>query len=69
MPKIKIDEIEYNTEDLSADGVSQLHSLQFLEIQLGKIKQEIIAYQTARHIYLQELKSEIENKKIKPISH
>ena len=69
MPKIKIDEIEYNTEDLSADGVSQLHSLQFLEIQLGKIKQEIIADQTARHIYLQELKSEIENKKIKPISH
>ena len=69
MPKIKIDEIEYNTEDLSAYGVSQLHSLQFLEIQLGKIKQEIIAYQTARYIYLQELKSEIENKKIKPISH
>ena len=67
MPKIKIDEIEYNTEDLSANGVLQLQSLQFVESQLGKTKQEIIAYQTARQAYLYELKLEIDNNNIKPV--
>ena len=46
MPKIKIDEIEYNTEDLSANGILQLRSLQFVESQLDKTKNEIFAYQS-----------------------
>ena len=33
MPKITIDKIEYNTEDLSEAGVAQVASLQFLEVQ------------------------------------
>ena len=41
MPKITIDEIEYNTEDLSDNGKAQLASLQFLEVQLNKIQSEI----------------------------
>jgi hypothetical protein len=31
MPKITVDDIEYNTEDLSDNGKAQLASLQFLE--------------------------------------
>lgn len=67
MPKIKIDDVEYNTEDLSANGILQLQSLQFVENQLVKIKNEIFAYQTARQAYLLELKLEIKNNLIKPI--
>ena len=60
MPKITIDEIEYNTEDLSDNGKAQLASLQFLEVQMKKLKSEIAVYQTARNSYLAALKSELE---------
>ena len=67
MPKIKIDEIEYNTEDLSANGILQLRSLQFVESQLEKTKNEIFAYQSARQVYVNELKIEIKKLKMEPI--
>ena len=60
MPKITVDGIEYNTEDLSDNGKAQLASLQFLEAQITKIKNEIAVYQTAKNAYLQALKVELE---------
>jgi hypothetical protein len=60
MPKIKIDDIEYNTEDLSDNGKAQLASLQFLEVQLAKLQGEIAVYQTAKVAYVNALKSELE---------
>ncbi len=60
MPKITIDDIEYNTEDLSDNGKAQLASLQFLEAQMSRIKSEIAVYQTARNTYLSALKEELE---------
>ena len=59
MPKITIDEIEYNTEDLSDNGKAQLASLQFLEVQMNKIKSEVAVYQTAKNAYISALKSEL----------
>lgn len=60
MPKITIDGVEYNTEDLSDNGKAQLASLQFLEVQMNKIKSEIAVYQTARNSYASALKVELE---------
>ena len=60
MPKITVDGINYNTEDLSDNGKAQLASLQFLEVQMKKIKAEIAVYQTARSAYVNALKSELE---------
>ena len=60
MPKITVDNIEYNTEDLSENGKAQLASLQFLEVQMNKIKSEIAVYETARNSYLVALKDELE---------
>ena len=60
MPKITVDNIEYNSEDLSDNGKAQLASLQFLEAQMSKIKSEIAVYQTARVAYVNALKSEID---------
>ena len=34
MPMFTIDDVEYNTEDLSDNGKAQLASLQFLEMQM-----------------------------------
>lgn len=63
MPKITVDGVEYNTEDLSDNGKAQLASLQFLEVQMQKLKNEIAVYQTARNSYVQALKVELEKTK------
>lgn len=60
MPKLTVDNVEYNTEDLSDNGKAQLASLQFLEVQLSKLRSEIAVYQTAKNAYLQALKVELE---------
>ena len=60
MPKIKVDDIEYNTEELTDNGKAQLASLQFLEVQMNKLKNEISVYKTARNAYVAALKAELE---------
>lgn len=68
MPKITIDEIEYNTEDLTENGRAQLASLQFLEGQMYKLRNEIAVCQTAQRTYLAALKAEIEESGIQPVA-
>lgn len=60
MPKITVDDVEYNTEDLTDSGKAQLASLQFLEVQMAKLNSEIAVYQTARNAYVAALKVELE---------
>ena len=60
MPKLTVDEVEYNTEDLSDNGKAQLASLQFLETQMTKLKSDIAVYQTARNVYVAALKAALE---------
>ena len=57
MPKITVDGIDYNTEDLSDNGKAQLASLQFLEVQMAKLNNEVAVYQTARNAYVVALKA------------
>lgn len=59
MPKFTVDDMEYNSEDLSDNGKAQLASLQFLEVQMSKLKSEIAVYQTARVSYVSALKAEL----------
>ena len=61
MPKFTVDDIEYNSEDLSDNGKAQLASLQFLEVQMNKLQSEIAVYQTARNAYVAALKEELNN--------
>jgi hypothetical protein len=60
MPKITVDGIEYNTEDLTENGKAQFASLQFLDAQMTKLKSEIAVYQTARNTYITALKAELD---------
>ena len=66
MPKIKIDDLEYNTEDLTEKGLEQLRSLQFLETQMLHMQKEITVYQVAQSTYLSKLKAQIEELGIEP---
>ena len=56
MPKITVDGIEFNSEDLSEAGKAQLASLEFLVHQMNKIKSEIAVYKTAQSAYAAALK-------------
>jgi hypothetical protein len=60
MPKITVDGIDYNTEDLTDNGKAQLASLQFLEVQMNKLQNEIAVFQTAKQAYIGALKAELE---------
>ena len=66
MPKIKIEDVEYNTEDLSEAGNAQLRSLQFLETQLQQLRNEIAIYNTAKQVYVAALAAEIKDNGIEP---
>ena len=60
MPKITVDGVDYNTEDLTDNGKAQLASLQFLEVQMKKLQSEIAVFQTAKAAYIAALKAELE---------
>ena len=69
MPKIKLDDIEYNTEDLTDKGKATLASLQFLEGQINKMRSELAVYQTAQSTYVAALKTEIDQSGIQPLKN
>lgn len=60
MPKITVDGIDYNTEDLTDNGKAQLASLQFLERHMRDLRNEIAVYKTARKAYAEALKAELQ---------
>ena len=64
MPKLTVDGMEYNTEDLSANAKAQLASLQFVESQMKKIQSELAVYNTAKIAYTAALKAELEKLQI-----
>lgn len=59
MPKITIDGIEHNTEDLTEDALAQLRSLQFVENQIQRLEAEISVCKTARQSYARALQSNL----------
>lgn len=66
MPKIKLDDIEYNSEDMTENAKAQLVSLQFTDAQIRKLRQEIAISETARQAYIAVLKREIKESGILP---
>ena len=51
MPKIKIDDLEFNSEDLSENGKSLLTSLQFVEVHIKKLNDELAVLKTSKNVY------------------
>ena len=56
MPLIKIDNIDYDSDTLSAEAKAQLVSLQFCDQELARLQAQAAAYQTARMAYAKALK-------------
>ena len=62
MPKFKLDNIEYNTEDLSEKGIAQLESIKFTDKKVKELEEEIIIYNAAKQSLLEKLKAELDEK-------
>lgn len=54
---IKIDNIDYDLDSLSADAKAQLQSIQFVDQELARLQAQMAAMQTARNAYVSALKA------------
>ena len=55
MPIVKIDNKEYEFDNLSADAKGQLQSLQFVDTELQRLHAQTAVLQTARMAYAKAL--------------
>ncbi len=60
MPKITIDNEEYDTESMSKEALAQVQSLQYVNNQLLELQMRAAAFQTARNTYASTLKGLLE---------
>ncbi len=57
MPIIKIDNKDYELENLSSDAKAQLASIQFVDAELVRLQAQAAALQTARVAYANALQA------------
>lgn len=62
MSKIKIDDVEYETDEMSDEAKAQIASLQFNEAHMLRLRNELAIADTARIAYANALKKELEKK-------
>jgi hypothetical protein len=60
MPKLTLDGLDYNTEDLSERGLILLKSLQHADRHLESLAMEAEILKTARQVYVEKLKQQLE---------
>ena len=57
MSHIKIDNVDYDLDSLSAEAKAQLQSIQFVDQELARLQAQVAAMQTARNAYVSALKA------------
>lgn len=62
MPKITIDNIDYDLDDLSDAAKAQLASLQAVDRRLSQLQEEVAIHQTARIAYANALNAALTSK-------
>jgi len=60
MPKITIDGVEFNSEDLSENGKLQLDSLSYVDKEIKKLQTELSIIKNSKLIYSRELQRSID---------
>ena len=67
MPKLTLDGIVFNTEDLSESACAELVSLQFLDKQMSNLDQEIAVLDTVVSLYTDKLHLELSKNNKEPL--
>ena len=60
MPKITIDDIDFNSEDLSESGKVLLASLQFVELHIKRLNDELAVLKTSKNVYENMVRKKLE---------
>ncbi|WP_223429083.1 hypothetical protein [Tateyamaria pelophila] len=63
MVKVKVDEVEYDTDDMSEHAVSTATSLRFVNARLQQLQNELAIADTARIAYRNALRRELDETK------
>lgn len=63
MPKIRIDGVDYDTDQLSKAAKAQLSSLRLVDQKIAAAEQELEIFKAARNFYARALKSELSKTK------
>ena len=63
MPKITIDDIEFNSEDLSESAKLKLDSLKYLDNEMQKLETELSILKISKIVYSREMKRNLETVK------
>ena len=61
MATIKIDDVEYNSDDMSDNAKAQVVSLQFVQNEINRLKSQLAVCQTAAASYTTALKNELDD--------
>lgn len=59
MAKVTIEGVEYDTEGMSDNAKAQTASMQFLEVHLQHLENDIRVYETAKRAYVAQLKRQL----------
>lgn len=59
MPTIQIDNVEYDSEQLSDNAKEQLASLQYVDSEIARAQAKLAVLQTARNSYFRALKEDV----------
>jgi len=59
--KITIDEVDYKLDELSDNAKAQIVNIQFVDVQLQQLNNELAVSDTARIGYSNALKAELKN--------
>ncbi len=68
MAKVKIDNVEYETNDLPEETQALLASIQFVEAEALRCRNQIAVLQTARTSYMNSLRDALPNDRKKKSS-
>jgi len=66
--KLKVNDIEYNVDDLSKEAKEQLVNLRFAETEVRRLQAQLAMAQTARNAYQQALMMQLPKKEVAEVS-
>lgn len=61
MARITIDEVEYETDEMSDNAKAQLQNVLFCDRKIADLKNEMAVLQTARSAYARNLSQQLQN--------
>lgn len=66
--KLKVNDIEYNVDDLSKEAKEQLVNLRFAETEVRRLQAQLAMAQTARNAYQQALMMQLPKKDVAEVT-